>query len=105
MNWDRLRQLLAAALVGSFLGLVVGLKWPCPQPKAVSQPALELHTYNVILADGSVTAFKGTHITTGGFCTQVWVGNILDTNVCIAHVITEAYEEGEEEPKENERRS
>lgn len=76
---------------GTVLGLLIalGIVYFTPEPK--KPITLQLKDYNIIiLTQGEKVSTKGTHITSNGFCTQIWLGTKLDTNVCAPHLVTEA---------------
>lgn len=59
------------------------------QAKRISKEPVK--QYNVVLlTDALQLAFKGTHITTNGFCTTIWIGETADTTICAPHIVTEA---------------
>jgi hypothetical protein len=79
--------IIAVALLCTGFGVVwAGRTLGTPPPP---QPALK--EYNLmLLSEGIKVIFKGTRIESTGFCSVIYVGEVVDTVVCTSHVLTEA---------------
>lgn len=76
--------LIVVGLMGIFTLLVASPILFGPRPI--------VHKYNLWLANGEKSEFRGERIESNGWCSLIHLNGRVDTIVCQAHLITEALE-------------